>query len=315
MNSLKPYLDNLLFSYSTLLFMKSRLMGVILLATTFLNPTIAITGLIAWITTFVFSSFIGLRRDDEVAAVFTYNSLLVGFGIGAIFKITFLSLILTIGASVLTVLLSYSLCTIFFTLFRLPVLNIPFTLISMLVYLASARYNALLLDTFNSLTYLDLDFLPSAIHGLLRSTGILIFLPYDIPGLIVLITLFFVSRIAFGLGIVSYFVGTLFLAIFKSSFILAFDEVYAFNFIIIGIGIGGVFLIPSKKSYAFAVISVIVSVFILDAVSVFWSRFGVPIFTLPFNLTVLLMIYVLNTLDHKRVNKFIKQTPEKSLVH
>ncbi len=315
MNIIKSYLNNLLFSYSTLLFLKSRLLGLILLLTTFLNPTIATTGLIAWATTFIFSSFVGLKKNDEIASIFTYNSLLVGFGIGAIFKITYLSIIMTIGSSILTVLLTYTLFSIFATYLKLPVLNIPFALVSMLVALASVRYSALILDSFNSLNFLNLKFLPLSIHGLLSNIGVLIFLPYDIPGLIVLISLLFLSRITFGLAVFSYFIGTLILAIFKSSFTIAFSEFYAFNFILTGIAIGGIFLIPSKRSYILAMIGVIISVFILDAVSIFWSRFGIPIFTLPFNLIVLLFVYVLNSLDHERINRLIKATPEKSLIH
>ena len=58
---------------------------------------------------------------------------------------------------------------------------------------------------------------------------------------------------------------------------------------------------------------VFVSVFILDAISVFWSAFGIPVFTFPFNLVVLLFVFVLGNIGYPLLNPAIKSSPEKSL--
>ncbi|MCD4795940.1 MAG: urea transporter [Candidatus Cloacimonetes bacterium] len=307
------FTDNLLYSFSTLLFMKSKIVGLILLCATLFNPNITILGIISWLTTFIFARFIGIKKDDVVHTIYTYNSLLVGFSIGFLFKISFLSILLAIGTSVLTVLLSYTLFSLFNYYFRLPVLNIPFTIVSTIIYLASVKYSALFVDSFYRHEMLNLTFLPASIHGLLRAFGVLLFSPYDIIGILVLLAILFYSRISFFIAVCSYYLGVSILALLKGSYAQAYADISTFNFILIGIAVGGIFLIPSKRSYTLAFVAVIVSVFILDAVTVFWSTFGIPIFTLPFNLVVLLFLYVLRNVGYPRINLYIKESPEKSL--
>ena len=293
--------------------MHNRIVGLILLITTCFNKNIAVLGLIAWLTTFVFARFIGIKKDDVVHTIYTYNSLLVGFSIGFLFKISFLSIFLTIGTSILTVLLSYTLYSLFSYYLRLPVLNIPFTMVSTIIYLASVKYSALFVDSFYPHEKLNLPNLPSFLQGLFRTFGVLLFSPYDIIGILVLLAILVYSRISFILAVFSYYLGISVLALLKGSYTQAFADISTFNFILVGMALGGIFLIPSKRTYTLALIGVIVSVFILDAVSVFWSSFGIPVFTLPFNIVVLLFVYVLVNIDYKRINLFIKESPEASL--
>ena len=309
----KNIADNLLYSYSTLIFMRSRILGLVLLLVTFINPNIAILGIISWATTFLFAGFIGLKRDNLIHSIYTYNSLLVGFSIGFLFKITLLSIIFTITASMLTVLLSFTLYSIFSYYFGLPVLNIPFTIVSTIIYLASVKYSALYVDSFYPKEHLNLIFLPLFLQGLLKATGVLLFSPYDLVGLIILLAILFYSRIAFFLTVFSYYLGILFLALLKGSFNIAFSNISSFNFILVGIALGSIFLIPSKKTYTIAFLGVLISVFLIDAASVVWEHFGIPIFTIPFNLTVLLFIYTLRLIRYPKINLFIKNSPEESL--
>ncbi len=312
---IKSVFDNLLYSYSTLIFMRSRILGFILLLVTFINPNIAVLGIISWITTFVFAGFIGLKRDNLIHSIYTYNSLLVGFSIGFLFKITILSVLFTITASILTVLLSFTLFSLFSYYFRLPVLNIPFTIVSTIIYLAAVKYSALYVESFYPKEHLNLDSLPLFLQGLLKSTGVLLFSPYDIVGIIILLAILFYSRITFFLTVFSYYLGVFFLALLKGSLNAALSNISAFNFILIGIALGGVFLIPSKKSFTIAFIGVLISVFIMDATMVVWEHFGIPVFTIPFNLVVLLFIYTLRLIGYPKINLYIKESPESSLAN
>jgi urea transporter len=315
MKFILSYVNQLLYSYSSLLFNRNRFIGFVLLIITCLNPSIAIHGIIAWLATFFIARSMGIEKDHIVHAIFTYNSLLVGFSIGFLFKISTLSILMAVTASILTVLLSFALSHVFWYFFKLPVLNIPFTFISSLIYLASVRYSSLLVDSFYPFEYLNISLLPASLHGLFRAAGLLIFMPYDLVGIVILLAVLGNSRIQFALMTLSYFIGISFLALYKGSFNLAYQDISSFNFIIIGIALGGIFLIPSRKSYIYACLGVIISVFILDAVSVFWSSFGIPVFTLPFNIVVLLILYVLNQLHEKKINYVIRSSPEESLLH
>ena len=309
----KNLLYNLLNSYSMLLFVRSKLLGGILFGITLLNPNLAFSGIISWLSTLIFARFIGIYQQNLVHSIYTYNSLIVGFSIGFLFKISLLSILLTVGTSVLTVMLSYALYSLLTQQMKLPVLNIPFFIVSTIIYLASVRYSSLFVDSFYSFEGFNLQFLPLFLQGLFKTTGNLIFMPYDIPGILLLVTLFFTSFISFTLLIVSYYTGICCLALLKGSFAHAYTNLSAFNFILIGIALGSIFLIPSRRSYFIAITGVFVSVFILDAASVVWSVFRIPVFTLPFNVVVLLFIYVLRQINYPYMNDYIQESPEKSL--
>lgn len=304
-----------LYAYSTLLFMRSTLLGATLLFCSFLNVNLGFAGFLSWLTAIVFSSLVGIKREDPVRTICEYNALIVGFSIGFLFRFSYLTFFLLAGASALTVLVSCTLYSLFTKSLRLPVLNIPFLIGSTIIYLASVRYSSLFVDSFYIHDRLNLNFLPAYIQGFLRSFGILIFMPYDICGLLMLSALLFFSRIAFVAAVFSYYLGTTSVALLTGNFNNAYLNVYAFNFILTGIAIGAVFLVPSRRSYLLACLGVFLTVFVLDAASVVWTNFGVPVFTLPFNLVVLLIVYVLMQTGYPEITLSIKASPEASLAN
>ena len=304
----------LLYSYSTLLFVRSGLIGSVLLFCSFLNLNLGIAGILSWLTAISFSSLLGIRKGDPVRIICEYNALIVGFSIGFLFRFSFLSLLLVTGASALTVLVSCTLYSLLSKNLRLPVLNLPFLICSTIIYLASIRYSSLFVDSFYIYSrLLNLNALPACVQGLLRSLGILIFMPYDICGILILAGLLVFSRIAFFAAVLSYYLGTTAVALLTGSFTNAYSNLYCFNFILTGMAIAAVFLVPSRRSYLFALLGVLLSVFVLDAASVVWIHFGVPVFTLPFNLVVLLLVYVLIQTGYPEITLSIKSSPEASL--
>ena len=314
LKEIKKHIVNLLHSYSTLLFIRNGFAGAILLAFSFLNPNMAVLGLFSWFVSFFFARFIGIDKAHMVHSIYTYNSILVGLCIGFLFTISLLTFLLLAGLSILTLLLSYATFSVFSYYFRLPVLNIPFTVVSTIFYLAAVRYSSLYVEALYVWDKYNIPALPVWLHGLLKSAGLLVFAPHDIGGLVVLITLLLFSRITFFLAVSSFFVGTFFLGLLKGSFLLACSEFAAFNFILTGIAIGGIFLIPAKRTFLLAYIGVVISVFIIDATSVVWSAYRIPVFTLPYNFTVLLFVYVLTQIRYPLINNNIQVSPEKSLL-
>jgi len=77
--------------------------------------------------------------------------------------------------------------------------------------------------------------------------------------------------------------------------------------------LGGIFNIPSMKSYSIALIAVATSTLVISAGQVFWSQYGLPIFTLPFLLITLSFVYILNILEYKHITRFHVGTPEDNL--
>jgi murein DD-endopeptidase MepM/ murein hydrolase activator NlpD len=76
--------------------------------------------------------------------------------------------------------------------------------------------------------------------------------------------------------------------------------------------VGGVFLVPSLRSYTLALIAVVTSTILLSSSEVFWSRWGVPVFALPFNVVTLAFVYVLGLVEHPLLAK-TSGTPEEVL--
>jgi murein DD-endopeptidase MepM/ murein hydrolase activator NlpD len=117
----------------------------------------------------------------------------------------------------------------------------------------------------------------------------------------------------FMLLILGYYSGTLFNAAMVGSTQQVFSDINGFNFILIAIALGGIFFIPSIKSYILAIIAVLTSNILLSSVEVFWATFGIPVFTLPFNFVTLPFIYVLGLISFPYITRYIKKTPEESL--
>ena len=81
MSNTKALIYNILKPYSTILFLNNKYAGLLLLAITFINPSVAISGVVAVIFTILFAELLGLKETYLSQGFYIYNSLLVGMGI------------------------------------------------------------------------------------------------------------------------------------------------------------------------------------------------------------------------------------------
>ncbi len=316
---MRSYGDAILCSYSEVFFLRGRNFGAMVMAITFLNPNAAIAGLVAVIAAYVFARFIAIDRGFLASGFYTYNALLVGLAIGYLFKVTLLTLLFVMAAGILAFVATLTLHSLFTIYLKLPVFGVPFTLVTWTTYLAAARFPNLYVSALYNRPHSGLEtYLPLEISGFLKSMGTILFLPDVLPGLLFTLVLAVSSRILLFLSIIGYYAGTAFVALLAGSFDVAFRDVSHFNFILIAMALGGVFLVPSRWSYAVALLGVLVSAIVLEAFKVFWSGFGVSGFVLPLNtptyiLTTLLFLYVLGSTGFPRMARFIRETPEETL--
>ncbi len=301
-------------SYSEILFLQRAWPGALMLAATFTVPSVGTAGLVSVAAAYAFASFIGMGAAFLATGFFTYNALLTGLGIGSLFQITPLSLLLAATAGVMSLNLSLMLNSLFRQFLQLPILSLPFVVISMVVYLASLGYSNLLVreDAELLVAWAPQD-LPTIIDGFLRALGAILFLPYPLTGLVFALLLLLYSRILFLLAILGYLVGTSLVVLMQG----APDSVYLdpnnFNFILIAMALGGVFLVPSRRSLAIAAVGVMLAALLMSAVKLFWALYGLPAFTLPFNLVTLSLLYVLILVGFPAVADRIGATPEDTL--
>ena len=301
---------NYIIPLSNILFLDSRVSAIVLLMIIFISPNIAISGLVCVLFTRFFVKL--LNSNKLVGSEFIYNAMLVGMGVGYLFHISIKSVVLMFTASIMCVLCTV-ICNKCSEIYRLPILSLPFALVSIFVYLAASKYSpyyGILIE--HAYSY-DIS-LPLIISGFLKSLGGLFFLPLNIVGLVLLITILYYSRIIFVMAIVGYYFGVLVSSVFVGSFDLALYYVYAFNYILVSVSLCGVFLIASVRSFIVSLLAVATTVIVKGSLAVLLYKYHIPEFTLPFNIVVICFLYVLSLYYFQYINYSIKSTPEKSLL-
>jgi len=295
--------------YISILFLRDVKAGVALFLLSFLLPSVGFLGLVGIIATVLFAEFINVRDEYLKYGFYLYNSLLVGMGVGYFFDVTFITILLTIMLSILTFLVSFSINKVFIK-YSLPLLSLPFAFVSMIFYLASLKYTGLLSNILYRRALFDIH-LP--FEAFFKSMGTIFFLPYTFAGLIIVLIILFYSRILFLLAFIGFWLGVWFHSFFVP-FPQALNSPYNFNYILIAMALGGVFLIPNIKNFFLAVLAVFLSIVLIDAMEVFFNIYALPVYTLPFNFTTLLFIMILYSMGYVYFNYNIKGTPEKSLI-
>lgn len=306
----KAFVYNILKPYSAILFLDNKFAGFILLFITFINPSVALSGIAAILFTSLFAGFIGLKEAYLSQGFYIYNSLLVGMGVGYIFSPTLLSVLLIAIVSSFTFMLSFMLNRLF-SVYHIPILSLPFSIVTMFLYLASLKYSGLLSSLVNNTTILDIT-LPLNISGFLKSFGTIFFLPNNLAGILMLILVLYFSRIIVIMALAGYYFGVLVHSFLIGSYEQALYDPYAFNYILVAMALCGVFLLPTISSFFLALIAVAISVVLTDAIGMLFNYYAIPVFTLPFNLTVITFIFTLSAIYYKDFNLNIKSSPEES---
>ena len=309
----KTLVLNSIKAYSSLLFLNNKILGFLLLLITFTNPSVALSGIAAVAFTVVFAELIEFKETYLAQGFYIYNSLLVGMGIGYVFTPSLLSIALIALSSAFTFMLSFMLNRLF-SVYKIPILSLPFSIVTMFIYLASLKYSGLLTTLINNSAHFDIV-LPLYLSGFFKSMGTIFFLPTNIAGLLITLVVLFFSRIVVIMALVGYFFGIYLHSFFVSSLQEALYDPYAFNYILVAIALCGVFLLPTRKNFLLALIGVAISVVLTDAITILFNYYAIPVFTLPFNITVIIFIFILSISYYREFNTDIKSTPEFSLAN
>ncbi|MFT5128991.1 MAG: urea transporter [Rhodothermales bacterium] len=310
---MKSDLKAIFSSYSEVLFGSGFWLGLLIFAITLVNPGVAIAGLLAVLSAYLFARFVGMHKEFLASGYYTYNPLLVGLSVGDIFALSPLTLGLTVVAGIVAFMVTVATANIFATYFKLPILSVPFVIVSSLVYLVANRYSNLFIAPDNSNPLYIADFgLPVVISGYFSSLGALFFAPSVFVGIVLAIVILVESRILFLLSLIGFYVGAGTRALMLGSVPQAFGDPNNFNLTLVAMAIG-VFVIPSTRNYLLAIILVAASTLIYDATSTLTATIGLPVFTLPFNITALLAIYLLGVVRYPFLPLSIGESPEHTL--
>jgi len=277
-------------NYAAVLFCNSPAVGIVVLAITFSMPNIGSAGLLAALIACLFARRFGFTtrhketlqqdtpqkqsRDQEP---YIYNSLLVGLSLGSLYQLdTKLIVLIALGA-VFTVLTTQFLTNALWRFGRLPVLSLPFVLVTWMLWLAA-----------KSMTGLQ-PFVPVwpgqefAIHwlsGMFKALGLFFFVPHPLAGMLLFVGIVWTSRYLAILAITGYLVGYL-----TMHFIVGDAQsapYIGFNFMLVAMAVGGIFSVPSKASFLMAGFGAALSAILAVAIGRVSLAYGLPVLTMPF---------------------------------
>lgn len=330
---IKDFLIGVINSYGQIFFSTKYWFSFLLLLVSFFDPYAGLAGLLSIVTANSVAHVFGYNKSAIYSGLYGFNALLVGLGLGVYFELSIALLFIVIISAILTLFISIMLEGILYK-YGLPFLSIPFLFVIWILNLSAGDFTALGLSqrglyTINSLYANGGENLVSIYqwwsnlvnYNILTTYFIslgAIFFQYNVlAGIIISIGILIFSRIAFTLSLIGYFSAYFFYILIGSDISNVSYMYIGFNYILTAIALGGFFIIPSKTSYFWTVLLIpLVAMLTISLNSVF-TIFGISIYSLPFNIIVLLFIYVLKLRNIKKTNlKTVtvqEYSPEKNL--
>jgi len=320
-------------SYSAVYFSDNKLFALILIAVTFINPQAGLSGLIAVTVSNLLAYLMGYNEFTISRGYYGFNSLLVGLGLGVTYSFGLPFFILLLFASMLTFFLTVAMEGIIGK-YALPFLSVPFLLAIWLILIAAGHYKALiisqtgiyvlnevysaggteLLNQYHQLTNLNI---PESLDIYFKSLGAIFFQYSFLGGVLIAIGLLLYSRISFTLSLIGFFTAYYFYQFIGGNINELSYNYIGFNFILTAIAIGGFFIVPSRSSYLWVLLLTPLIAIVTSASTVVFWTFQLTIYSLPFNVIVLLFLYILKfrmraTLRIEEV-AFQQYSPERNL--
>ncbi|NQU35775.1 MAG: urea transporter [Bacteroidetes bacterium] len=303
------YLDIIAHSYSQIFFSKNKYLGLAILFVSFFDLWIGLMGLLSVLIANQTALWFKFNEKNITDGFYGFNALLVGLGI-AVFFIPGVKLVIVVAiAAILTLLITLAVEGVLGK-FQLPFLSIPFLLSIWIIDLSygnligigisergiyhySELYSLggqLLVDLHIYLNEIEYPFF---IKEYLLSLSAIAFQYNELAGLIIAIAILISSRIGFSLSIIGFYIAILFYKFVGIDYSELSYTYIGFNYILTSMALGGIFLIPSKWSYSWMLILLPITVIITFGMSQLFYIVGLPIYSLPFNIVVLMFLYVL----------------------
>lgn len=300
------YLRGFPLSYAQVYFSNNVWLGLVLMLVSFADGGVGLSGLISILVCQLCAVFFRFDRSSIFDGAYTYNALMAGLAMGGLYQFS---------SSYLLVLVIASMFTFFLTVWLmgrmavsgLPVLSLPFLLTIWTVLLGLSNFSGFQLESkqayslqewypqaFSAITsFIDQSQMRDLLHLYLRSLSAIFFQYNDLAGLVIALALLAHSRMSFALTLYGFGIGYLFYHFLEGDFTPLIYSYIGFNFMLTAIALGGFFIVPSTKSHLLLLFVVPVTALLLSALHTVFAYFRLPLFSLPFNIVVVLMVGVL----------------------
>ncbi len=332
-DSIQLFFRGVLNSYSQVFFSDNRVFAAVILLVTFVDPFAGFWGLASVLVTNLTGLYLGFNRFIIAKGIYGFNSLLVGLGLGVYFAPGWHLLLIVVLAAVLTLFVSI-LAEGVIGKYGLPYLSVPFIISIWIIMLATRDLTALGISqrgvyTLNELYSIggitlvrlyewwhQLHFPPS-LRVYFISLGALFFQFNVLSGVILAGGLLYYSRIAFTLALLGFYSAFFFYEIIGADLDELNYSYIGFNYILTAVAVGGFFIIPSVSSYLSVILLMPMVALLTISLSSVFAVFHLPVYSLPFNIIVLLFLYVLKfrTSSTNRLHTLFFQynSPERNL--
>ncbi len=285
-------IDSVLFSYAQIFFSNRKWFGLVIFLVSLLTPKIGFLGLLGVITANLIAYFLKFDLSKIRSGFYGFNGILFGAAVGYFYELS-LSIVLLLPVFILITFFITSVLEHYLAVaLNLPGLSLPFIISFYIFIIFLSNYGEIQFSKNLQIFDIPTDF-SQPVSIFLKSLGLIILQPSVIAGLIILIAIFFFSRILFLLSIISFIVNFYAIKIilpFQTDGLMVISSV---NSILVGIALGGSLIIPSRKSLFLVIISIIMTVITIGFFHQVFLTSRLPIFVLPFNFIVLLVIYSL----------------------
>ncbi|MEJ2593748.1 MAG: urea transporter [bacterium] len=313
---MKNTLNGILNSYGQVFFSKNIVLAIILMVISFFDLYAGIAGLLAVFISNNFASLIGLNREKISEGLYGFNSLLVGLGIGIYYQPGVEFYIILVFITLLTLFTTVLLEGVFWK-YGLPFLSIPFLVGIWVVLIAAKGYSALdisergiyqlndmytlggmtmvrLYEWFNNLS------IPASLRIYFKSLSAIFFQYHMFAGLLIALGLLIYSRIAFLMSLIGFFTAYYFYFFIGADISELSYSYIGFNYILTAIAVGGFFIVPSRQSVLWVILLTPLVSLILSSTAYIFSIFNLSVFSLPFNIVVIMFLYVLKLRERNK---------------
>jgi urea transporter len=304
---LQYYLSAVLNSYAVLFFSQNKILGALLFVVSIFNFNAGLSGLICVISSLILVSILGFNRENIKSGLYSFNSLLLGIGFGTFFNLNITFWFWLATACLLCIVLSVNL-TSFLGKYSLPTLSIPFVITFWVVLIAASGYSGMGLMQKSSSLLFELNTsapshftrlchffdnlgMPVYLSLFFRSVSAVLFQNSILAGILISIGVFIHSRIGFSLLLIGFIVACVVNKL-SGTYPEGISNYYlGANFMMASCAIGGFFLIPSWRSYLWAIIVIPFAFLILNGLSRLLGLYSLPVFSMPFCFVTISLLY------------------------
>ncbi len=306
--------NSVIYSYSQVFFSKNKVFAIMLMVVTFFDVYAGVAGLLSVLISGITAFTLGINKEKIASGMYGFNNLMVGLGLGLLYQPTLELYLILLFISILTFFITLSMEGIIGK-YGLPYLSVPFLFGIWFVLIATKGYSALVISERGIFALNDMyavggmkmvnvyqwfnDLgIPEAIRVYFKSLSAILFQYHLFAGFLIAAGLLYFSRVSFVMSLVGFFSAWLFYNIIGADISELNYSYIGFNYILTAIAIGGIFVVPSRRSLFWVILLTPLVAITLSATSALFLSFGLSVYSLPFNIIVLLFLYVLKFREH-----------------